>query len=371
MAALLPTLVSAIMGSNRNKGFDPKDPNSKPYDERTTGMGRFLQRFGSGVDTGELNNEYAAKRYADERNFEQQSALQKAGQDFQSQLTDKQNKESWNRQHSRLTNDAEMETIRQGFQSRLLSERNNEDARRERLREMQRNYEETGSYDPMEQQAIKKKMIDQKLNDPIRLGAGAYIDRGSGMTHYIDPGSGPGFDLGSGDLTPSTPRGWRTYDPNNPAPSSGAAPQPGAGRSLGNPEEIRNALGVKLKTQPSTPIGGGGAGMNPQSGTAENMIQAAPAKTPTLLDSLRNHDWASDFEGVGGVQSREALGDLGSAAKQVGSQGLETGKQFMSEFLKRIGINIPVGQPQGGDIVSQLIEKQRRERGSRGVSGGY
>lgn len=324
MAALLPTLVSAIMGSNRNKGFDPKNPDSKPYDERTTGMGRFLQRFGSGVDTGELNNEYAAKRYADERNFEQQSTLQKAGQDFQSQLADKEDNSRWKFLKSRLDNDAAMETSRQGFQSRLLGERNNEDARRERLREAQRNYEETGTWDPMEQQAIKKKLIDQKLNDPIRLGAGAYIDRGSGMTHYVDPGSGPGFDPTSGDLTPSTPRGWRTYDPNNPAPSTGTSAPPGAGRPLGgDPEELRNALGIKPKANPAAM----------QMGSPTEMIQPAPTNTPSFLDKARN-----------GISNQ--LGAIGGRIPSDTNGPSQSLPEIVSKFLKRLGID--EGQLQQG-----------------------
>lgn len=320
------------MGSGRNKGFDPKNPDSKPYEEKKTGMGRFLQRFGSGVDPGELNNEYIAKRYADERNFDQQKELQTLGHEQRSQLADKEEKSRWSLLKSRLDNDAVLETARQGFQSRLFSERNAEDRRKDHMREFQRLYE-----------------LTQKMNEPMPLGSGSFYDRRTGNVHSRVPASGLGFDPVTGEMTPAQPESWRSWNPLSPdtgssAPSSGAAPQPGAGRSLGNPEEIRAALGIKPKAP------GGGAGPMPQSGVAEGTAQPMSSNDQAVT-GLRGFSpqTASRIWDI----VRDALTAIPTPLNR---DGMESSR---AQFEGLVGKSIPELAGKNPDIVSQLLEKRR------------
>lgn len=337
------------MGSGRNKGFDPKNPDSKPYEEKKTGMGRFLQRFGSGVDPGELNNEYVAKRYADERNFDQQKELQTQAHEQRSQLADKEEKSRWSLLKSRLDNDAVLETTRQGFQSRLLGERNAEDRRKDHMREAQRLYELTGETDPIMQQEVLSKIRTQKMNEPMPLGSGSFYDRRTGNVHSRVPASGLGFDPATGEMTPAQPESWRSWNPlspdtNSSAPSSGTAPQPGAGRSLGNPEEIRAALGIKPK------VPGGGAGPMPQSGVAEGTAQPMSSNDQAVT-GLRGFS----------PQTASRIWDivrnaLTSTPTPLNRDGMESSR---AQFEGLVGKSIPELAGKNPDIVSQLLEKRR------------
>lgn len=299
MAALIPGLISAIMGSGRNKNFDPKDPNSMPYEERKTGMGRFLQRWGSGVDSGEINNDYRAKRFGTEddftkkkllqdeefkgrgilqdKDFTGREKLQTQDQTFRSKLNSDQDAQQWKILHSRLSNDAALQQSRQDFQSRILNAR---------------------------------------LTEPMPLGSGSFFDRRTGRVHTRTAPSGIGFDPTSGKMTPAKPAGWEEFDPTSPdrnisAPSTGASPDPATGGFKLAPEDIE-ALGLKPR-----------AAAQPQAGPA------TPGFGSKIMSVIR--------EIVGGVPTPLSKDYLSGVRSDLQAWRERQQPDIVSEYLKRRG----------------------------------
>lgn len=268
--ALLPQLLSAIMGSGANKNFDPNDPTSMPFEEAKSGFGRFARRLGTGVDAAGINNEYAAKRSAEDRGQNFRSQLLDKEQDFRSGMFDKEQtataardaaraKEEWNQLHSRLTNQAAMQNAQTAFQSKLFNAREAGDRQQQQVREAQDLFEQTGTWDPIQQAEILSQIRTQRANEPRALGSGTFFDPRTGKVHSRVPSTDPAWDFNSNTMTPGRPESWRSWDPmsasaEESAPSTGASASPAAGgRSLGNPEEIRAALGIRDSSTPATP----------------------------------------------------------------------------------------------------------------------
>lgn len=218
MAALLPVLASAIMGSGANRKFNPRDPNSMPYEERKTGFGRFFSRLG-GVDAGALNNEYNQKRglmdveqanraQLIDKDMEGRKGLQTAGQEHE-----------WKVLQSRLANEAALQQQQQGFQTRLQDARLQE-GRADRSAEQFNRY---GTYDPILQQDIASRMREDSMTAPRPLGGKAiYNPADKSIYGYNEPG----FDLQSGKTTGGS---WQRQnlggsDASEPAPSGDGAP---------------------------------------------------------------------------------------------------------------------------------------------------
>lgn len=239
------------MGSGRNKNFDPKDPNSKPYEERKTGMGRFLQRWGSGVDSGELNNEYSAKRRENEAGREQQIALQKSQQEFTTGRDEANNAEDWKRSQSHLANQAALEQIRQGFQLRMQAANMAQNQSKQNQDEARRLFELTGTWDPIKQQEVMEKIRTQRMDEPRSLSGGIVYDPSSNQYIHNEQ---PGYAIGpDGKSMIHNPGGLRSTSRNlqsgmgMPAAGSGISSQPPAngGRQLqGDPAALREALGI-------------------------------------------------------------------------------------------------------------------------------
>lgn len=384
MAALIPGLISAIMGSGRNKNFDPKDPNSKPYEERKTGMGRFLQRWGSGVDGGELNNEYSAKRRENEAGREQARALQedqqtfttgrdKANNEYTTGRDAANNADDWKRTQSHLANQARLEEIRQGFQARMQAAGMAQDQQKQNQDEARRLFEQTGTWDPIKQQEVMEKIRTQRMDEPRSLSGGIVYDPSSNQYIYNEPA---GYAIGpDGKSMVHNPGGLRSTSRNlqsgMPAMNPAGATPPSGGRQLqGNPEELRQMLLGPAAGSGGEVVGHGGMGPGPASGESSGIGGKSSFSIPSF-DEVQDMV-ADQIEGLG-IGANETTRQLGETALKVGGQGLNTGKELGREMLKRVGINIPTTR--GHDIVSQFLEKQRQRRnamiGARGASGEY
>lgn len=338
MAALIPGLISAIMGSGRNKNFDPKDPNSMPYEERKTGMGRFLQRWGSGVDSGEINNDYRAKRFGTEddftkkkllqdeefkgrgalqdKDFTGREKLQTQDQTFRSKLNSDQDAQQWKILQSRLSNDAALQQSGQDFQSRVLNARLSQDAQQTRSKEAQDLFEATGTWDPMQQQEILSKIREARLTEPMPLGSGSFFDRRTGRVHTRTAPSGIGFDPASGKMTPAKPAGWEEFDPTSPdrnisAPSTGASPDPATGGFKLAPEDIE-ALGLK-----------------PRAATQPQASPATPGFGSKIMSVIR--------EIAGGVPTPLSKDYLSGVRSDLQAWRERQQPDIVSEYLKRRG----------------------------------
>lgn len=247
-AALIPMLISAIMGSGRNKKFDPADPTSEPYEERKTGMGRFLQRYGSGVDSGEANNEYRAKRFAADEAARNRQALLEKEYGFRGQLEDKRNTNEFGMLKSRLDNQAALTQYEMDQRRKMFETEQQNRTGATQGAQAQRLFELTGTWDPMQQQEILRTMRERDMNAPRPLGGGQlWLPEPNELLGW-DKGDEGGKITTGPDGTPMTtpriPGSWNRTSLNPDPFSSGIG---GSGGSGGAEQQAGNGMGLSDK----------------------------------------------------------------------------------------------------------------------------
>lgn len=245
---LLPVIASALL--RRNKEFDPNDPRSLPYAEKRTGFGRFFSALaGPQANPEALNSRYAADRAEDERRFQAQRGLQESSQKFQKERQEEGWNQDWKLLHSRLSNDA---VLRQWDRDQQSAVRREDIAQRTADREASRSqglFETTGSWDPIEQQDILRRIRQQSLMAPRSLGANAFWNPANSKIYER---VGGGWNLNKGDFDPSSWQEMNLDGSEMPTGNTGG----GAGLQL-SPEEQALLLGG----------GGGGGGGNTNQST--------------------------------------------------------------------------------------------------------
>lgn len=265
-AALIPTILGAIMGSGANPDFDPADPQSRPYRVPKTGMGRFLQRYG-GYDPAAANVQFGTQRGLVSQELEGRRSLQElenlsrekiaAGNiASQEQLAAQSDAAARKRMEMESQHRNAMFQAQQMAQNMRDQREREHEAGQYRSRMADQMMMRFGTAVPWEVQDILQRERDLELTAPRAIGSRAVYFPGTQETFEYQESlpATPMMVDPSGEMIPGSPAmqgGFRPFGAPAPAPASAANPPPTSGGGRLTAEELE-ALS-RIASRPPAP----------------------------------------------------------------------------------------------------------------------